>query len=135
MDSEQILFIVIALILAAFSLYGKSKQQKKQSLPHEENSYHDFLPEEEPIPTSYSVSSPEQHDIINLPQNFDIYTKKNIKKQKTSNIEITNFQSRKPSKKLQKIDLENDIMLLDDFEGTELQKAFLFSEIFKSIKN
>jgi hypothetical protein len=135
MDIEKILFIAIALALSAFSMYKKAKKQKESSQKREEEIYHDFPQETDPYKTSDPVVVFGQYDAMNLPQYSDISTKKNKKKQKTQNIEATSFQVENSKNISQTTDLENNIGLLEDFEGTEIQKAFLFSEIFKSTKN
>jgi hypothetical protein len=134
MDIEQILFIVIALALSIFSMYRKSKK-RKQVIPKEEESYHDFSQQQDTIYPPEPVLIIEPFDVSKSPQNFNILTKKNKKKQKQQNTEIVKFQAENPNNNLQVTDLESDISLLEDFEGTEIQKAFLYSEIFKSTKN
>jgi hypothetical protein len=55
------------------------------------------------------------------------------KKKKHQNNNLANFQAESANNIMQETDLENNILLLGDFEGTEIQKAFLYSEIFKSL--
>jgi len=134
MNIEQIIFLALAIGFSIFSMYVKSKKQKRSS-PEREESYHNF-PEE---PDSYETLDPvvifEQIDVTNSPQNFNITTKKHKKTQKAQNIKVTNPPIKTSENTLQNTGLENDIVLLENFEGTEIQKAFLFSEIFKKAKN
>jgi hypothetical protein len=111
MDKEQILFLVIAIGFSIFSLYMKSKKQKKQ----------------EPYDTA--------DDVTKSPQNEIIFTKKKQNKSKLQNIAPIDISPEASSDISQNTDLESDIELLPDFEGTEIQKAFLYSELFKHAKN
>jgi len=135
MDIEQILFIAIAVALSAFSMYKKMKKQKETSPERTEEIYDDFPQEPDPYKTSNPVVIFGQYDATNLPQYSNIPTKKNQKKQKAQNAETINIQVENSKNTTQSIDLNEDIRLLEDFEGTEIQKAFLFSEIFKNTKN
>jgi len=134
MDIEKLIFLIIAVALSAFSMYRKTKKQK-QNLLREENSYPDFLQQED----SYNAPEPvvifDPFEIPNSQQDLNIHSKKNKKQQKQQNIEATDFQKQTSKNILQTTDLENNISLLEDFEGTEVQKAFLYSEIFKNTKN
>jgi len=134
MDIEQIIFLIIALLLSVFSMYKKSKKKQK-TVSQKEESYQDF---QQPANFYYPqepVVNLEQSDVSKLLQNFDIHTKKNKKKQKQQNIEPVNIQEKKATIFLQDADSKSDISLLEDFDGTEIQKAFLYSEIFKNTKN
>jgi type III secretory pathway component EscV len=104
MDTEKIIFIVLALLFSVFSMFLKSKKQKQPNIP-------------------------------DLQENSNIYSKKSKKKQKLPNIENITHPVEKPEVISQNTDLENEINLLEDFEGSDLQKAFLFSEIFKNTNN
>jgi len=134
MDAEQILFLIFAVAISIFSLYIKSKK-KKSSPEGAEESYHD-LPQEA---DSYNPLDPvvifRQYDVKNSPQNADFNTKRNKKNQKAQNTGAINAPIKTSENISQNIDSENNIVLLEGFEGTELQKAFLFSEIFKNTKN
>ena len=134
MSIEQLLFIAIALALSAFSMYQKSKKQKQTSRENAEEPYHDFPQEPEGYKTFDPVVIFERHDATNLPQYSNISTKKNKKRQKAQNLETSNFQIESPQNTSQHTDSENNVRLLEDFGGTELQKAFLFSEIFRNTK-
>ncbi len=135
MSLEKIIFITLAFALYAFSMYRKAKRQRESAQQKEEEVYSDFPQETETYKTSDSVIIFDSYEAKNLPQYSDISTKKSKKRQKLQNIEVSNFQVENPKNISQTADLENDIALLGDFEGTELQKAFLFSEIFKNTKN
>jgi len=134
MDIEQILFITIAIALSIFSMYRKAKKQKQSFLENEE-SYHDFPQEQNSYETSEPIVIFEQYNAANSPQNDNISTKKNKKNQYSQNTKTTDSKIENPGNILQNIDLENENLLLEDFEGTEIQKAFLYSEIFKSTIN
>jgi len=135
MSTEQIIFLVLALAFSIFSMYMKSKKQKQQSSPKTGESYHDFPQEQNSYETLDPVVIFEQFDVTNSPQCFNIATKKNQKAQKTQNVKTTSPQIKTLENVSQSVGLENDNVLLEDFEGTELQRAFLFSEIFKKSKN
>jgi len=138
MDIEKILFIVIALALSVFSLYKKSKKQQQQHqepVSKEEDFEYDFQQQQELYYPSEPILNFEQKDIQKTPQNFNILTKKEKKREKQTNFETFNLQAENAKNILRNDDLERDIILLEDFEGTEIQKAFLYSEIFKNAKN
>ena len=135
MSVEQIIFIAIALALSAFSMYQKSKKQKQTARENEAEPYHDFPQDMEAYKTSDPVVIFERYDATNLPQYSNITIKKNKKKQKPQNFETSNFQIKSPEISSQSTNLENNTELLEGFEGTELQKAFLFSEIFRNTKS
>jgi hypothetical protein len=117
MDTGQILFIIIAIGFSILSLSLKSKKQKQSS-----NS-----------PSSFEIFEQNYPEISQ--QNVNIYPKSRKTKQKAPNIEIVNPPVKSVENTLQNSDLEIETSLLKDFEGTELQKAFLYSEIFKNTKN
>ena len=135
MESEQILFIVIAIGFSILSMYLKARKKKQASYDNAETSYRDFSTQEDLYNTSEPVVIFEQQNVYDSPQNFNIYPKKSIKKQKTQKIETVNHPVQNSENILQNGDFEDTTVLLNDFEGTELQKAFLFSEIFKNTKN
>jgi hypothetical protein len=112
----------------------KSKKQKRT------------VPEKDTIDTDFSDESDfstllnqdyfnKQFDVEHLQKNSNIYPKKSKKKQKLQNVakEISPIET--PKIISQDIDLETENSLLENFEGSELQKAFLYSEIFKSANN
>jgi len=132
MNIEQILFLALALGFSIFSMYMKSKKQKQSS--KKDDSYHDFPQEPDGYATPEPVVVFEQFDVTNAPQNFNISTKKNKKTQKIQNTGVADFQTKTPENISQNAGSDNNIVLLEDFEGTEIQKAFLFSEIFKTVK-
>ena len=135
MDAEQIIFLIFAVAISIFSLYIKSKKKQQSSPERVEEPYYD-LPQEA---DSYNPLDPvvifRQYDIKNSPQNADFNTKRNKKNQKTQNTGAINTPVKTSENISQNIDSENNIVLLEGFEGTELQKAFLFSEIFKNTKS
>ena len=135
MNIEQLVFLIFAIAISIFSMYMKSKKQRQSSRERVEESYPDF-PQE---PEEYNPLDPvvifKQYDVGNSPRYADIHTKKNQKKQKTQNTGVTHPPVKTSENILQNTDFENNVTLLGDFEGTELQKAFLFSEIFKNIKS
>ena len=137
MDLKQILFLIIAIGLSVLSMYRKAKKQKQQThpLPSDEESYDDFPSQPDFFDSPEPVVIFDPYDVTKSQQNFNINPKKEKKRQKRENIETVNFQVDNSKNNLQNADLESDIILLEDFEGTELQKAFLYSEIFKSVKN
>jgi hypothetical protein len=134
MDIEQILFIAIAIALSVFSMYKKSKKQK-QSPYENETSNHDFSHNEEPYEIPEPVVIFKQYNAPDLLQNSNISTKKNKKSHHTQNKETSNLQRENSKNISQNTDLEKEISLLEDFDGTEIQKAFLYSEIFKNTKS
>ncbi|MCL2434563.1 MAG: hypothetical protein FWD09_00305 [Lentimicrobiaceae bacterium] len=135
MDTEQIIFLLFAIAISIFSLYIKSKKKKQSSPERAEESYHDFPQEAD----SYNPLDPvvifRQYDVHNSPQNADFYTKTNKKNKKTQNTGTVSPPVKTSENISQNIDSENNIVLLEGFEGTELQRAFLFSEIFKNTKS
>jgi len=135
MSTEQIIFIAIALAFSAFSMYQKAKKQRQASRENEEEPYHNFPQDPEAYKTSDPVVIFERYNAENLPQYSNISTKKNKKKQKIQNLENSNFRVENIENTLQSTESESNIGLLDDFEGTEIQKAFLFGEIFRSTKS
>jgi len=116
-------------------MYQKSKKQKQTARENEEESYHDFSQDPEAYKTSDPVVIFERYDATNLPQYSNISTKREKKKQKSQNLKTDSFQIESLKKTSQHDDLEGNIGLLEDFEGTEIQKAFLFSEIFRNPKS
>jgi hypothetical protein len=135
MDTEKIIFLIIAIALSIFSMYRKAKKQKEASRGEYEESEHDFLQEEEPFEMTEPVVIFKQQAPSDLLQKSNFSAKKAKKQQNSQTIEATNLIVENTKKNLQDIDLENEITLLEDFEGTEIQKAFLYSEIFKNAKN
>jgi len=135
MDTEQIIFLIFAIAISIFSLYIKSKKKKQSSPENVEESYHDFSQETD----SYNPLDPvvifKQYNVQDSPKNVDFATKKNKKNQKAQNTETISSPTKTAENTSQNIDSENNIVLLEDFQGTELQRAFLFSEIFKNTKS
>ena len=72
---------------------------------------------------------------VNMQEKVDIYSKKTKKKQNIQNIEKSTFSYKNPDFFSQDNDLEKETEISDLFEGTDLQKAFLFGEIFKNVRN
>jgi len=134
MDIEQIIFLIIALALSVFSMYRKSKK-KAQSIPDKEESFHDFYQPQEAYNPTEPIVIFEPFDEHKLSSNNNIITKKQKKRQKLQNIETIKPNTKISENFPQDIDLENNNLLLEDFDGTEIQKAFLYSEIFKTLKN
>ena len=134
MDSEKLIFIILAVVLSIFSMYSKSKKQKRAVLEKEEPEQ-DFFPQQDSFIPSQPEVIFEEFNVAKLLQNSDITPKKHKKKPKIQNIEKTEAPPKIPDNISQNIDTMNDNELLEDFEGTEIQKAFLYSEIFKSTKN
>ena len=135
MDTEQLIFLAIAVAISVFGMYIKAKKQKQSAPERAEEPYHDFPQEEDPYNPLDPVVIFRQYDIKNSPQNADIATKKNKKNQKTQNTATINTPIKKPENISQNVGSENNTILLEEFEGTELQRAFLFSEIFKNTKS
>jgi hypothetical protein len=135
MESEKILFIILAIGFSILSMYLKARKKKQASYENSETSYQDFSKQED----LYNASEPmvifEQKNVYDSPQNFNIYPKKNLKKQKAQKIETIPPPVQNAENIIQNRDLEDKTVLLENFEGTELQKAFLYSEIFKNTKN
>ena len=135
MESEKIIFILIAIGFSILSMYLKARKKKQVSYENYETSYQDFSTQEDLYNTSEPVVVFEQQNGYDSLQNFNIYPKKSIKEQKTQKIETANHLVQNSENILQNGDFEDKAVLLNDFEGTELQKAFLYSEIFKNTKN
>ncbi|MCL1851392.1 MAG: hypothetical protein FWF70_08345 [Bacteroidetes bacterium] len=131
METEKIIFIVLALVFSVFSMVLKSKKQKR-SFPEKESADTDFSISSEIFSPFYSEPLFKQSDTEHLQENFNIYSKNVKKKLKIQNFEKNNSEIENSKKNSQNIDLENEIILLEDIECTELQKAFLYSEIFKN---
>ena len=134
MDLEKLIFIILALGFSIFSMYVKSKKQK-QTVPEKEESESDFFYPEDSFTPSHQDEIFEEFDISKLLQNFDIAPKKQKKKPKKQNLEKTATSPKNAEIISQNNDIVNDSELLVNFEGTEIQKAFLYSEIFKSTKH
>ncbi|MDR0206168.1 MAG: hypothetical protein LBI45_02790 [Bacteroidales bacterium] len=135
MATEQIIFILIALALSIFSLYKKSKRQKQhQTESEEEENLPIFLKKDDSFIEAEPVFFYQQND-VNMQEKLNIYSKQGKKKQKTQNIGKRDFPKINPEITLQEIDLEKETETSDLFEGTDLQKAFLFGEIFKNVRN
>jgi len=112
----------------------KSKK-KRQPILQEEESDHIFAQETDFLINSNFDTIFEQNNDTVLQQNANIYSKNSPKKKNKQKIDKENFQKEDSNKSLQNIDSEGEIALLEDFNGTELQKAFLYGEIFKCVKN
>ena len=134
MDTEKIIFILIAIGLSIFSMYRKAKKQRQSSQKYEETN-HDFPFEEAPFEMSDPVVIFKQQNASDLLQKQNISTKKSKKQRHLQNIETLKIPQENIQNFPQNTDFESEITLLEDFEGTELQKAFLYSEIFKSTKS
>ena len=134
MDLEKLIFIILAIGLSIFSMYAKSKKQRRAVLENEK-SEPDFFHQEDLFAPSQSDKIFEEFNISELLQNSNISPKKQKKKPKTENFEKKDSVPKSTQDILQSNDIVNDKVLLEDFEGTEIQKAFLYSEIFKSTKN
>jgi len=134
MDLEKLIFLIIAILLSVFSMYRKSRK-KAQSIPDKEDSFHDFFEPQEVYNPSEPIIIFEQNDESKLTPTNNILTKNQKKKQKPQNIEkvVPNKENSKII--LQDADLESNSLLLENFEGTEIQRAFLYSEIFKTLKD
>ena len=134
MDLEKLIFIILAVALSIFSMYSKSKKQRHSVSEKEESEPDFFQPKDSFTPPHQEVVF-EEFDVSKLLQTHNISSKKHKKKPKTQNLEKTD----PPKKNVQDISQNNDLMndseLLGEFEGTEIQKAFLYSEIFKNAKN
>ena len=134
MDLEKLIFIILAIGISIFSMYAKSRKQK-QTVSEKEESEPEFFYSEDSFTPSRQDENFEEFDVSKLLQNFNISPKKHKKKSKIQNLEKTDTPQKKPDIILQNNDIVNDTELLEDFEGTEIQKAFLYSEIFKSAKH
>ena len=134
MDLEKLIFVILAIGLSIFSMYAKSKKQKRAVIEHEE-SEPDFFHQEDLFAPSPQDEIFEGFDVSKLLQNSDISPKKQKKKSKKQNFEKNDAVPKSSPNISQSSDIMNDNELLEGFEGTEIQKAFLYSEIFKSTKN
>jgi hypothetical protein len=134
MDIEKIIFLTIVIGLSIFSMYRKAKKQRQSSDKNEEV-YQDYPEGNIIFENSSPIAIFEHNDTTNLLQNSDISTKNKQKQTHHKNIETPNLILDNSKNTLQNTDLESNTLLLEDFNGTEIQKAFLYSEIFKSIKN
>ena len=134
MDTEKIIFIVLALVFTVISMLIKSKKQKPHTQQIEESDG-EFQNEESRYNDSNLDMIFQQLNVSNLQKNYDFVSKTGKKKSKKIVSEKENFPKETIHKNLQDADSEKEIGLLEDFEGTELQKAFLYSEIFKNAKN
>jgi len=134
MDSEKIIFIILAILFSIVSLFVKSKKQKQTRI-EEEVPDTDFSYESD----SFPVLNPEDFfklsAVQSLHENANIVPKRDKKKPKQQNFEKKNFLPDNSKIISQDFDLESENELLAGFEGSELQKAFLYSEIFKNTKN
>jgi len=134
MDAEKIVLLVFAIVFSIFSLYIKSKKQKRTQSETGESDNNSYQPADE-IMRSEIDEIFEQISGTKMSQNSHIIAKKNKKKQKQQNFETIGFKPKTSDNILQDADIESGNGLLDDFEGTEIQRAFLYSEIFKNTKN
>ena len=115
-------------------MFVKSKKQKRSILKKEQSDT-DFQYESDSITFLNQDQILVQPDVANLQKNLNIFSKKNKKEHKQQNLEKEKFQINNSKIISQNIDFESEIDLLEGFEGTELQKAFLFSEVFKNVNN
>jgi len=129
---EQIIFLIIALSLAVFSMYMKSKKLKN-ALPKEEDSDHLFQQDSIQYDSLESEIIFEPYNATKSSQNSDFRSKKNKKFKKLQNSETQHTNNNSSQIHSQFTDLESDVCLLEEFEGTELQKAFLYSEILQKV--
>ena len=134
MDIEKIIFLAVAIGLSIFSMYRKAKKQKQSSNEYEESD-HNFPHEEIPYEMPDPVIVFKQQNASDLLQKSNISTKKSKKQHSLQNMETSKFSKENIENFTQNTDSENEITLLEDFNGTELQKAFLYSEIFKNTKS
>jgi len=121
MDVEKLLFIAIAIALSFFSMYKKAKNKKQTSSEH--------YTDEEPIVIL------EHNNAENLFKNSNYSAKKSKKATPHKKSELKEIKRENQEFISQNIDSEKETILLEDFDGTEIQKAFLYSEIFKNAKN
>ena len=128
---EKLIFIILAIGFSIFSMYAKSKKQKQKVLKKEESEPDFFYPEDSVTP-SHPNEDFEEFNVSKLLQNFNIAPKKEKKKPKIQNLEKNKVPPKNADIILQNNDIVNDADLLEGFEGTEIQKAFLYSEIFKN---
>ena len=131
MDSEKIIFIILALVFSIFSMLTKKKKEKQTTYEKEQTDtdFPDNLDSNTLLNKDYFF---KQSEVEYLQKNSKTYPKKNKKKQQEENFAKENFAKETPQIILQNVDLENENSLLENFEGSELQKAFLYGEIFKS---
>jgi hypothetical protein len=135
METEQIIFIIIALALTIFSMYKKAKKQKQnQPVPKEEESYPIFLDETDSLKEFDPAFFYQQND-VDMQENQIFSSKKAKKRPIVQNIEKKCFSNETLKNNFQSPDLEEETELLGAFEGSDLQKAFLYSEVFKNVKN
>jgi len=134
MDSEKIIFIVLALVFTVISMLIKSKKQKPSPQPMEESD-EELLYEQGKYNDSNLDMNFQPLNVSNLQENYNFVSKTGKKKSKKIVSEKEIFPKESIHNNLQDTDSEKEIGLLEDFEGTELQKAFLYSEIFKNAKN
>ena len=115
-------------------MYSKSKKQQRaasgQAKPEP-----DFLQSEDSLLHLFSIENSEETEVTKLLKNLQNSPKKQKKKSKMQNLEKTDIPPKTPHHISQDSDIMNDSDLLGGFEGTEIQKAFLYSEIFKNTKN
>ena len=133
MDLEKLIFIILAIALSIFSMYAKSKKQR-QTVSEKEESEPDFFYPEDRFTPSHSEEVFEEFDVSKLLQNANISPKKQKKTSKAPNLEKTDIPPKSSEIISQNNDIVNDNELLGEFDGTEIQKAFLYSEIFKNTK-
>jgi len=135
MDTEKIVFLVLAIVFTVVSMFIKSKKQKQPLPENEESDQGFFYPSETSQKNSDFDENFERINVTKMFQNSNISTKNKKIKQKPQKNEVFDFPSKTPADHLQDVDTERDLALLEDYEGTEIQKAFLYSEIFKNIKS
>jgi hypothetical protein len=131
MDTEKIIFIALALVFSIISMFVKAKKQR-QSTSEKDIKYDHFDYEKESYQNENLDIHFQPYNTSNIAENFQFTSKKNKKKIKIQNVKNVNFQVENDQNFLQNTELENESELLEHFEGTELQKAFLYSEIFKN---
>ena len=134
MDLEQLIILIFAIGFSIVGMVLKSKKQK-QAQPRAEDYFEDLQLPPEPAIRYDPELLPESLEEIKTSQKRNIYSKfnKNSKNPKKSEEVGAGYKEDKDT--TQVVDLENDIELLEPFEGTELQKAFLYSIIFNNTKN
>lgn len=112
-------------------MFLKAKKQKQST--SEKGLKYDYLPQETESYQNEDLGMIIQHyNRSDTVENSHIVSKKNKKKLQIQNKENVNFQVENEQNILQNTEFEKEIELLEHFEGTELQKAFLYSEIFKN---
>ena len=134
MDLEKLIFIILAVALSILSMYTKSKKQRR-TVAEKEEPESDFFHSEDLFSPPSQEAVFEEFDVSKLLQNVDISPKKQKKKKKIENFEKPKTAPIIPQNISQSNDIVNDNELLGEFDGTEIQKAFLYSEIFKNTKN